>query len=91
MSHLSRVNSLYLFCCSDYHQITILFIFLLLKYYIIVVAWLVAYLFLPLFIFLLVKGGGSVLEGPLSVACIPHDLGTILLSGMEGTKPKKKT
>jgi hypothetical protein len=26
-----------------------------------------------------------VLQGPLAVACIPHDLGTLLVSGDEGT------
>jgi hypothetical protein len=31
------------------------------------------------------KGGGAVLQGPLAVACIPHDLGTLLVSGDEGT------
>lgn len=30
------------------------------------------------------KGGGAVTEGPLAVACVPHDLGTLLVSGTEG-------
>mgnify|MGYP005993770713 FL=1 len=30
------------------------------------------------------RGGGAVLQGPLSMACIPHDLSTLLVSGTAG-------